>query len=894
MLNSNLTKPSRSPVEGPETPASSVDHQAVRRSRWLPAGFLALALFLVASMPGVAAPAKPVAGAAVQPISAGTPPAAASAAVTPNGSWTMYHLDHGHSGYDSTLPTVTSVADGWVSPTLDGDVYGEPLVYNGLVYVATLNNSVYALNQSDGTIVWSVTLGAPQTSGWGCGNINPTGILGTGVIDPSNSRYYVVAFLHQYLSYFLFGLDLATGNQRLLTQVSPNAFNWRIQQQRGALAMSHDNTHVYIPFGGRAGDCGAYHGWVTGMPTNGQAMDELYETPSTASGIWAAGGVLVDDATGNVLFSTGNAIPCSGAINSDSVVRTAATLGAATSFFQPQDWSNHWCGTDTDLGSASPVIINSGLMFMSGKYGQGFLINPQALGGTNGQLFPAASPYVGVDVCRGNHSDATFGSFAYAAPYVYVSCSGNGLVGLQVNTSTNSFSPCSSTCSSPSWNAGGGMIFGPPIVAGGAVWVVDTGTGTGLYGFNATTGAQIYHSSSFGVVHFATPSEAGSEIFVGAGTEVRSFALNKCTSASLAPTSATQGAGTTVSFTASSTGCTAPRYAFWVQYPDTSWHMVQGFGGATFNWNTAGLAPGAYTVHVWVNQQGNGYDAIGSSSVTLTGCGGASISPPTSTQAGGATVMLTASSSGCGAPRYAWWVQYPDTTWHFLQDFGGPTFNWNTGALPAGSYTVHVWVNTQGNGYDTVGSATVTLTGCGSAALSPPTTSVQLGATINYTASSSGCANPRYAFWVQHPDMSWHFLQNFGGPTFNWSTAGLTTGSYTIHVWVNRTGNSYEAVGSATATLTGCATASLSPASGTAARGTTVPFTASSTGCTGPRYAFWVQYPDMSWHFLQDFGGATFNWNTTGLAAGSYTIHVWANTQGNGYDAIGAATYTLT
>jgi len=61
-----------------------------------------------------------------------------------------------------------------------------------------------------------------------------------------------------------------------------------------------------------------------------------------------------------------------------------------------------------------------------------------------------------------------------------------------------------------------------------------------------------------------------------------------------------------------------------------------------------------------------------------------------------------------------------------------------------------------------------------------------------------------------------------------------------------------------------------------------------------PRYAFWVQYPDMSWHFIQDFDGASFTWITSGLPAGSYTIHVWANVQGNSYDAIGSATYTLT
>jgi hypothetical protein len=45
---------------------------------------------------------------------------------------------------------------------------------------------------------------------------------------------------------------------------------------------------------------------------------------------------------------------------------------------------------------------------------------------------------------------------------------------------------------------------------------------------------------------------------------------------------------------------------------------VRPFGSPMFSWSTAGLAPGTYTVHVWVNTQGNGYDTVGSSTVTLT------------------------------------------------------------------------------------------------------------------------------------------------------------------------------------------------------------------------------------------------------------------------------------
>src|ERR1700694_4453064 len=116
-------------------------------------------------------------------------PAPAAAA---NGSWTTYHPDNAHTGYDPLAPAIGAVAPtpGWVLTTLDAEVYAEPLIYGGLVYVATLNNTVYALNQTDGTVVWARKLGAPVTTGWTCGPFPSQGILGTPVIDTAAGRIY--------------------------------------------------------------------------------------------------------------------------------------------------------------------------------------------------------------------------------------------------------------------------------------------------------------------------------------------------------------------------------------------------------------------------------------------------------------------------------------------------------------------------------------------------------------------------------------------------------------------------------------------------------------------------------------------------------------------------------
>ncbi len=447
--------------------------------------------------------------------------AAPKAALTPNGSWTTYHHDNARTGYDPAAPALGTVqpTPGWIETVLDGQVYAENLIYNGLVYAATLNNTVYALDQSTGLISWSKHVGAAQGSGWACGNIVPTGILGTPVIDTASNRIYAVAEIAGATpTYHLFGLDLANGNVVLDTPIAPAGFDWTTQQQRGALALA--NGYVYVPFGGRAGDCGSYHGWVVAVPTSGAAPFS-WNTLGNAAGVWAAGGVVVDDVSHNVFVATGNAIPCTPGVYSDAVVRLSPTL-TSPSFFEPADWETNWCGPDSDLGSASPLLISPNLMFQAGKHGGGFLLDPTNLGGVNGQLYPPQTPYMQADACFGTTFDATFGSFAYKAPFVYLECEGNGLVAINVNTSAKTFTPCDATCGSPNWFAGSGT-YGPPIVAAGAVWVAKSGSG--LSAFNARTGALIYQSAGFGINRFVTPAEAGGQVFVPSQTVIKSFSF---------------------------------------------------------------------------------------------------------------------------------------------------------------------------------------------------------------------------------------------------------------------------------------------------------------------------------------------------------------------------------
>jgi outer membrane protein assembly factor BamB len=456
--------------------------------------------------------------------------------IVPNGSWPVYHRNDARTGSDPTLLHVSTVSTGWTSAALDEQIYASPVIYGGIVYAATLNNSVYALNQTDGSVVWQRNLGAPETGGWGCGDVSPQGILGTPAIDPTGGRIYVAAQFSSDDVYHVYGLNLATGAVELNTPIPASigtGFDWTIQQERGALAVA--NGHVYVPFGGRAGDCGSYSGWVVGVPTSGSTSLNVYQTPGIGNGIWSGGGVVVDDSTGSVIATTGNGdvgIGCnakgdgSPQYQNDAVVRLSPTL-AEQSFFMPPDWQADWCSNDQDLGSTAALLISPTLLFQAGKHGTGFLLNPTSLGGVNGQLFPAPTPYTEADVCGGNTGDATFGSYAYSAPYIYVECDGVGLAALRLDTSVPSkpsFSPCDSTCAAPDWLAGSGTTFGPHIVAGGAVWVANDGGG--LFAYRADTGAPIYQSAGFGINRFSTPAEAGGQVFVASHTVIRSFGMH--------------------------------------------------------------------------------------------------------------------------------------------------------------------------------------------------------------------------------------------------------------------------------------------------------------------------------------------------------------------------------
>ena len=77
--------------------------------------------------------------------------------------------------------------------------------------------------------------------------------------------------------------------------------------------------------------------------------------------------------------------------------------------------------------------------------------------------------------------------------------------------------------------------------------------------------------------------------------------------------------------------------------------------------------------------------------------------------------------------------------------------------------------------------------------------------------------------------------------------------------------------------------------------GATIGFTAAATRCAGPQYEFWLLAPGGAWTLKQAWSGASWSWLTTGLAAGTYQVGVWARQAGSkaSHDSYFISTYDL-
>jgi outer membrane protein assembly factor BamB len=442
------------------------------------------------------------------------------------------------TGHDTVDPHVghVSASAAWHAK-LDGAVYGVPLAFNGAVIVGTENNTIYALRPTTGAKIWSLHLGAPartsvidQATGLGsyCGDINPLGITGTPVISPNGTIYvayegYNGTAIWQNIRHYLAAVSASTHKLLWKRVIDPpggnkaGGYTIAAEQQRPALALL--GSRVYVNFGGLAGDCGTYHGYVLGLPTSGVGTELYYKVPTVTEGaIWDLGGAMVAS-NGNLFVTTGNG-GTSTFDGSDAVIELTPTLHLVDQW-APTNWST-LSAYDWDLGSGGAIQVpGTAYVFAAGKAtsdpAAGFVNKIGSLGhGPGAPLFAAATCAPGDGGVFGAEASAVVTIAGHARAVLYVPCR-NGTEAIEFpSTSTPSFVQL--------WAPSTGSPNGSPIVAGGLVWALDY-YGSQLYGMNMGTGHVVFQRSTDGLNHFATPTLELGHLVIPTRSGVEAFTV---------------------------------------------------------------------------------------------------------------------------------------------------------------------------------------------------------------------------------------------------------------------------------------------------------------------------------------------------------------------------------
>jgi hypothetical protein len=447
-----------------------------------------LAAAALAGLPGWSAAAgRPSAARLAAP--APQPHAAHRAGRYPD--WPAYHGSRTRAGVSTTMPTVRGALHVLRSIPLDGAVYASPLVVHGLTIVATENDTVYAFG-SGLKQLWRVHLGTPAPqSTLPCGDIDPLGITGTPVYSSRTNDIYVAAEFGGPPRHRLFAINLDTGRARISRTLDLSGVDKSAMQERGALTIT--GGRVWVPFGGLAGDCGAYKGRVVGYRLSGHGAPVSYTVPTAReAGIWTPPGPTVDPA-GHLFVSVGNGASGVGDRydHSDSVLKLSVHANLLD-FFAPSSWASE-NDQDLDLGSQGPALAGRWI-FITGKAGIAFVLRATHLGRIGGAVHAKAN------VCGGG----SFGGTAVRDGVVYVPCA-DGVRAVRIDSAGRMHLL---------WQASS-SIAGSPVIGGRRVWSVDAGAGV-LHALSLVSGRSLEQISlGSATSRFSTPALYGHRVLIG-------------------------------------------------------------------------------------------------------------------------------------------------------------------------------------------------------------------------------------------------------------------------------------------------------------------------------------------------------------------------------------------
>ncbi len=415
-----------------------------------------------------------------------------------------------------------------------------------LLFVTTTAGDIVALDATTGQTVWS------HSNGPGSCLVNNQGqacfTTSSPAVDPTRAYVYSYGLdgrAHRYA--VADGTEITTGGWPELATNKP--FNEKGASALAVATAANGISYLYVAMGGYPGDAGDYQGHITAISLSDGSQHvfnaacsnqtvHFVETPGTPdcasvqSAAWARDGVVYDPALNEIFFGTGNGNFAPASFEwGDSVLAihpdgTGAANGPIDSY-TPTTYAQLQ-STDTDLGSTAPALLPTPatravrhLAAQSGKDGVLRLLNLDNLSG-KGAPGNVGGEVATMDVPQGGRvltALAVWVNPVDSTTWTFIS-NGNGVSGLKLGFD-GSGNPSLTTIWDVTTAAGTS-----PLIANGVLYVVSSGS---IRALDPLTGAELWHDSQIGSIHWASPIVANGMLYVTDGTgssgEVTAYGL---------------------------------------------------------------------------------------------------------------------------------------------------------------------------------------------------------------------------------------------------------------------------------------------------------------------------------------------------------------------------------
>ncbi len=169
---------------------------------------------------------------------------------------------------------------------------------------------------------------------------------------------------------------------------------------------------------------------------------------------------------------------------------------------------------------------------------------------------------------------------------------------------------------------------------------------------------------------------------------------------------------------------------------------------------------------------------------------------------------------------------------------------------------------------------------------------VPAGTSVTWTAVATSGASPySFKFWI-HDGSTWTVGQDWSASN-SWNWTPVRSGTYNVQVWARNAGSSadYDAWSTAgpvsvTEPPPIAVTALTSNVSGPVRTSTTVTWSATASGGTGPYSYRFLVFNGTSWSVGREWSSSN-TWSWTPMNPGTYNFQVWVRNAGSGaeYDA---------